>query len=354
MPTPLNLRVIGPIADENEAPASVLLQTLSGLQNLVWLFGHLRTGGSLVRRMRFATELKQRFTLRLSPPRAGSFLLPGFVRSEEPQLVDVEIEPTVETLLDFCSAAASGRAQELDRLVPDRTNRRFALDQLRNLAPLPGSGYTFEISNGNGKRVELRDTLQSKVDRMLELEDASKESPLYRVVTGTLTRIDFDDRNLTILYAPTGRELTCEYDEDAEQMLFENRRDRIQVRGKVRLGEDDHPTKIVEVDFIGDLDLSPFTLNEISWNNRQLRFRNPLTLSPSLDETEQLICLYYEQLNLSASAPLRTQLLDDVHECVAFLWEQYALESDAKMTPKAQALRNALLQAIEEVSGKME
>lgn len=130
---------------------------------------------------------------------------------------------------------------------------------------------------------------------------------------------------------------------------FLSRRDLIQVRGKVRLGPDNHPEKIVEADYIGDLDLSPFILKEIEFQALKLRFRQPRVIAPKLDESQQLIVIEDGALNLSAHANLRADLFEEVRACVHLLWTEYAREADEKLEPAARELKERLLSLMEEV-----
>ena len=192
---------------------------------------------------------------------------------------------------------------------------------------MPGSGYRYELQNSSGPAIAFTETTQSELSRLLSPPEEPDAAELTQVVTGKLIGINFDEHNLTLHYAPTRRELTCEYDEDVEPLLFENRRDLIQVRGKVRLGPDDHPAKIVEADYIGDVDLDPFVLREVDVEGRRLRFLQPRKLDPRLDEPQQHMLLEDPPLNLCAHAALRADLFEEVRACLGMLWTEYALSS---------------------------
>lgn len=346
----LKLRIVGPDSGGTEVPASVLLQAVESLQQLVWEFAFFKRGGQFRQRLKFSTELKDRYVLRLSPAEPGSYVVKARVGAALPDLVDPHFSgEVVQALTRFCSTAVAGKADELGRLLPDRSLRRRALDTLRSFAPLPGSGYRFELQNSSGPVIALTETLQADLSRLLMIPEDENAAELTEVVTGKLIEINFDDHNLTLFYAPTRRQLTCEYEEDVEPMLFENRRDLIQVRGKVRLGADNHPEKIVEADYIGDLDLAPFVLREVEFQGLRLRFRQPRVIAPKLDESQQLILLEDPVLNLSAHACLRSELFDEVRACLHMLWTDYAQEDDAKLEPEAGALKQRLLATIEEV-----
>ena len=348
----IQLRIIGPDSAKQEVPASVLLQTLEGLQQLVWQFAHSREGGQLRQRLKFPADLKERFTLHLSPATPGSYIVHGRVGGITDDLVNpVVAADVVHDITNFCAAAVHGQKADIARLLPDRALRSRALDCLRSIAPLPGSGYRTELRNSNGPAINLTETLQADLNRLFsDAENEETDEPV-QVVTGKLIEVNFDEHSLKIFYKPTRRQLTCEYDETVEPLLFENRRDFIQVRGKVRLGADNHPESIVDADYIGDLDLSPFILHDIDFQGLRLRFKRPHLVEPKLDETQQLICLHDPNLNLSAHAALRSELFEEVRACVHLLWTEFAREDDAKLDSAARELKQRMLAQIEEVAG---
>ena len=84
-----------------------------------------------------------------------------------------------------------------------------------------------------------------------------------RVVTGQLTNINFTNRIVTIIYPPTKREMECVYDDAVDELLIENRRGLIQVTGRVVLDDAGAPKKIIDVNDIRELDLSPLAVDTV-------------------------------------------------------------------------------------------
>jgi hypothetical protein len=89
-------------------------------------------------------------------------------------------------------------------------------------------------------------------------------------------------------------------------------------------------------------------LESIDWNDKKLRFKNSLTLTPKIDDSKQLYIIDYPELGLDVFAYTREELIEGINSDVAYLWEEYATTNDA-LTENAKALRNRLLEAIEEV-----
>jgi hypothetical protein len=164
-----------------------------------------------------------------------------------------------------------------------------------------------------------------------------------RTVTGQLEGIAFSEHRLSLLYAPKGRTLECIYDESLEPMLFENRRDLIQVTGQIVEAEDGHPRRMVEVSRIEDLDLSPFVVTEFVPG---VTLRQPFRLEPFLSDDEQLLRLEHRELDIDVFAPTRSELLSELREQLAMLWHEYASEDDDALSSAARQLKQSLVSCV--------
>jgi hypothetical protein len=348
---PLLLRIFGP-EGTGEVPAEVLAQTIEGLQSLVWNFAYKIEGQSIRKRLKFSQSLKDSFTLRFYPPTEGSFAIGARVSPAEPDLiVPDQIETVLTEVFDFSKAVLARDTKRILDLLPDRALRLRTLDCFRGFAPSPGSGFRFELSNGSLGRIHFDETARSRTEKLLaeDGEDDTEESA-HQVITGRLQQVNFERREMDILITPARRAIHCSYDESVEPLLFENRREHIQVRGFVTLGEDGFPKSITDVDYIGDLDLSPFVLSTVAFGESTLKFRKALVLNPALDESEQLIVLEHSDLGIHVFAHTRSDLYDELVEHFGILWEEYVREAPAALDAKALELRDRLTAIIEEVA----
>lgn len=80
-----------------------------------------------------------------------------------------------------------------------------------------------------------------------------------------------------------------------------------------------------------------------------LEFKEILHLTPTLDETEQLYQISFPKLDIDVYEYTRSDLENAVSEQILFLWNEYAKESDDKLTKDAILLKHKLLKLIEEV-----
>lgn len=347
---PLLLRIFGP-EGTGEVPAEVLAQTIEGLQALVWNFAFKNEGQSIRKRLKFSQSLKDRFTLRFYPPTEGSFAIGARVAPSAPDLVTADqIETVLSEVFDFSKAVLSRDSKRIMGLLPDRALRLRTLDCFRGFAPPPGGGFRFELSNGSLGPIQFDETARSRTEKLLA-EDSGEDAAesAHQIVTGRLERVDFGSREMTLLITPARRVIRCNYDETVEPLLFENRREHIQVRGFVTLGKDGFPESITEVDYIGDLDLSPFVLSTVGTDGASLKFRKALVLNPVLDESEQLIVLEHADLAIHVFAHTRSDLYDELVEHLGVLWSEYVKENPAKLDAMALELRDRLMTLIEEV-----
>jgi len=322
----------------HEVPVGLLLQGLQGLQQLIHFSALSIENRTVKQRVRVSADIQQRYTLHCRPPEAGSFKVSGRVGDLRHGLFNTgEVSRVMGLVYDFSHATLAANERELLTLVPDSRLRVRMLDCLRGMAPPPGSGYAFEFQNCVGAAVRLDEVLCAQIEIVLGAPEPRQSE---RTITGELRSIAFAEHRLSLYYAPKGRTLECLYDESLEPMLFENRRDLIQVTGQVEDADDGHPRRIVEVSRIEELDLSPFVVTEF-FDGVPLTV--PLRLDPVLSEDHQLLRLLDENLDIDVFAATRSELLNELRGQLALLWQEYAQEQDAALSAPAQALKHRLL-----------
>ena len=339
---------IHPAGGGSEVPAAMLVQSLTTLQELIHLFALQEEGRTVRQRLRLPAELVNKYVLCCRPPVTGSFALGGRVANlSEDLLAPGKIASVMRVFHGFNRAAVQGDLDELVKLVPDSRIRARALSCVVSLSPPAGSGHRCELFNGAGPGVVLDEAVAVRLGKLLQ---SAEERAEIQTVTGRLEAISFSERKLTINYAPKGRWLECSYDESIEPMLLENRRDLIQVTGRVIMDDENHPKKIVEVEQVRDLDLSPFVLGEFKATNFGLKPQRHLQLQPVLSENQQLVCLDHASWGLDVFAATRSQLFEELTEQLLMLWIEYARETDDLLSQPAIQVKRQLLADWQEVS----
>ena len=77
-----------------------------------------------------------------------------------------------------------------------------------------------------------------------------------------------------------------------------------------------------------------------------LKFKKPLMLEG--EKVECGLCLTHKELSLSACEKSWGECVDIIREELTMLWEEYALAPDDELTADAIALKNKLLEMVEE------
>ncbi len=120
--------------------------------------------------------------------------------------------------------------------------------------------------------------------------------------------------------------------------------------GRVVQDETDQPKEIHSVSEIRDLDLSPFTIDEIHSLNRTIKAKTRMILEPTLNDSQQLICIEDQRLCIDVFAESREKLLDELSEQIMMMWIEYALSPDELLEAPAKKLKVELIASFNEVS----
>lgn len=96
-------------------PASVLIQTLEGAQRAIWLIALAKEQKDIKSRARIPAEIEQRYQLKCEVPQSGSYLLPTFVESVQPQLATMD--QVNDVLGTFEGIAGALQSQQRDKVI---------------------------------------------------------------------------------------------------------------------------------------------------------------------------------------------------------------------------------------------
>ena len=328
-------------------PASVLVQILQSAQQAFELIGVHVEGRSIRSRARVSAQTSLRFQLVCQLPKPGCYAVPvtvgGTHELNQPELAEKALDIFQGLMRRISAHSSDGLADVL----PDERIRRRVLELAKGMAPRAGAKWTLNLHDGadNEFAVFNSDTIEFIQDTLVPVE----QREAARVVTGELKNIDFIEHKLTIIYPPTSKVLECIYDESLEDLLYERRRDLIQVTGRVVLNDQGEPLQIIDVSDIRDLDLSPIEFDVIESGELTLSVSPELSLQVETDGSKQLLCVENSELGILAFAPTRESLFDEVNAQVAMLWSEYAKASDDELDGPAKELKQALIKRFIEV-----
>ena len=331
----------------HQVPATVLTQSLAGIQRIVHLIAMHHEQREFKTRARVAKDIEQRFPLMCQVPITGSYELPITLGAPTRGLFYRDaVRPVAIKFKKVLGALSAGNLTRLRELVPDASYRRNISRAARDALPSPRTGFQFSILNSD------RQCLFDAHDALPHIEEALQHADdpveVASVVTGKFSQVDFDARKLKIRYLVTNTMLDCHYEDDIEPLLLNNPRELIQVVGDVELNADDNPVRVTKVQAIIKVDLSPITVGAIKSDKVLLAARQPIALKPVLSETKQFYKIYREDLGISVIAFTRRELIDILHEEISILWEEYVQADDHKLTLEAKELKRQLQQAFEE------
>lgn len=344
-----SFRITGTEAQpENAVPAAVLVQVLQNAQLAFALIGVHVEGRSIRERARIGAETNQRFQLQCKVPVAGSYVMPVTVGAAGSLFHAEQAEQAFGIFRALMQAVSDKRKDLLPKSLSDERIRRRVLEAVKEMCPRPGSGWALNLHDDSGAvfaRLD-KDTTPFLQEALVPASQREGE----RVVIGELKNIDFVEHRLTIIYPPTSKELDCLYEEELEDLLYEKRRDLIQVTGRVILDEHGQPKQIIDVSDIRDLDLDEIVLAEVQFGTSVVRAHAPIALDVFLDESKQLYCAEDTQIGISASSSTREGLFAELESQLAILWQEYALASDDELDGPAREMKRALLERFVEIA----
>jgi hypothetical protein len=261
-------------------------------------------------RARIPAEIEQRYQLKCEVPQPGSYLLPAFVESIQPQLATInQVNDVLGTFEGVAGALQSQNRDLAAEYLPDTAIRKRVVDAFQQLAPKPGSGWKLDLSR-NGTTVRMDDNWQRLVRRMYM---PTEIEPDRETVNGELIEINFADRQITILPNGSNRQLKVTYQDAMEDLLLENRKATIQITGRVSRDENGEIKNMFDLESIGALDLSPLEVTEVEHEGLRLRFKETVRLQPRLDDDNpQFVSIEEPRLGLDAFAGTVSDLLDEL------------------------------------------
>lgn len=332
----------------NVVPAAVLVQILQNAQQAFELIGVHVEGRSINQRARVPAATSQRFQLICQLPEPGCYALPVTVGSATELLEPESGEKAFQIFHGLMTRISDRNRDGMAELLPDERIRRRVLEAVKGMAPRADAKWSLSLHDANDATFAFFDTKTIPFVQETLVPAAQREAA--RVVTGELKNIDFIEHKLTIIYPPTSKELDCLYDEALEDLLYERRRDLIQVTGLVLLDDQGAPKKIIDVTDIRHLDLSPLEISTVRHGPVNLLIFPSLIAEPTLDDTKQLLCIEYPELEVSVFATTREALLFELHEQLAMLWQEYAQANDEQLDAIALQLKKTLLARMTEVA----
>jgi len=335
----------GGSADSHQLPVDLMINLLNNIRELAYLIVAQEQGITYNERFNPSRKIRDNYLIKCELPKEGSYAQAISFDYIGDELL-FEPKKTGECIKELFGFIVESDERKINQLFPNVKLRSKALSCIREAFPKQDNNIFLEIIDG--KYMTNSRSIQKNLTTIIDKTQAAVEEYMT-AVTGRLISIDFEERKIIIIHPTTKRELDCFYNEDIEDMLFENRRQLVQIVGVVTLDNDELPKKITDVVSIQEIDLSPIDFNDINYGKNKLHFKNSLILTPTLDISEQLYTISYPELRLELFAYTRQEITNDVKSEIIYLWEEYAKAEDDTLTEDAKFLKKKLLGVIEEV-----
>ncbi len=239
LPPSFSFQIDGDEQSEHTVPAVVLVQILENAQHAFELIGVQVEGREIRSRARITAATSKRFQLVCQLPQAGSYTMPVTIGGAG-ELFFAELADQAFGIFRGVMESVSARSTAgLVSVLPNERIRRRVLESIKGMAPRAGARWKLNLHDDQDTSFATFDaqTIPFVDETLVPVE----QREAARVVTGELKSIDFAERRVTIIYPPTSKELACIYEEAVEDLLYERRRDLIQVTGRVLLDDQDAP-----------------------------------------------------------------------------------------------------------------
>ena len=338
------LRFQGAEADAHRLRADELVRVVEHLQQIALLLAANRRGKSFKQRFRPATEVREQFQVVFAVPQQGSYALPWAVedgRATPTLPLDFGVSDVETDIGELFRAVAAGDNGWLKQAVRDPRVERKLLAEVHKLLPAAGSPFSIEI--GPTQAPVRLDAKARKTVTAWQAALDEEPTVVRQTFTGHLTEMNFDKRVITV--SAQKREVECFYLDDVEPELTASRRQLVQITGVFTLGADGFPTKVTDVVRIEQLNLDPIHIGGVETAAGVVQFNRDLVFDPRLDEeTGQRLFANDDTWSIYASGETRADLVAELEENLALLFDEYADVDPSTLTDDAIALQSLLEQ----------
>jgi hypothetical protein len=347
------VRFDGPLVKDHSVPFKTLADVLDGIQNTFYYIAMEITKREVKSRARIPMDILQACELRRVLEKPGSYQVVAEISAP----VEAEIFQGLDlgkSVLDKYMETArwiseSEDVRDIEKIFPETRHRTRILKSIEKYSPREGDDWALVFEDGVDKR--YIGTINAKARKRIT---QAINMPMYSTmtITGKLMRIHLDEYKMYIQYPPTGKLLDCHYSPESEDFIIESRNGYIQLNGMIEADESGNPQKIVKVNYIQELDLSPVKLSIIRGENITLKLSKPIIMEPLFENQE--IVLYYDDFNIIASGQNRDEAVKDFEQDFIWLWQEYALADDDSLSVDAITMKLALKDMVGRVLSESE
>lgn len=281
-------------------PLSLLANVFQGIQKTVYLLAMDISRYEAQKRIRVPQEIKKLCELEHVLEREGSYeVIAQFPVPEQLILMpefDIGMKSREKFLKVISLLSEDSHSYKFGSIIQDHAYRKKIIKTIESFCPKADESWQINIRGDNIEPgFSLTSGTRKKIEKLLEPEIETA------VITGELIRLHLDENRIGIFYYPSKRVLDCYYKPEIEDLIMENLKDLIQVKGTVQLNERGEPEKIVDVYDIIEVDLRPLKLNIICGDNITLKFKKTFEIQPVFNQDIQEFEFNIEDFNILAT-----------------------------------------------------
>ncbi len=335
------VKIDGPAVKNHSVPFKMLASVLDGIQNTFYYVAMEITKKEVKSRARVPVDIQQACELRRVIEKPGSYQLVA----EMPEPLQAEIFAGIDlgkSVMDkYMETTAwisgSKNVRNIEEIFPEVRHRTRILKSIEKYSPREDDDWLLVFEDGIDRQYygTINSKARQKIARAVNIS-------MYEtmMVTGKLMRIHLDEHKIYVQYPPTGKLIECRYSTDLEDFLIENLDAYIQLNAMVEADDKGNPQKILNVDYIQELDISPVKLSTIRGEKISIELNKPLVIEPVFENQE--VVLYYDDFNIIAAGQNRDEAVQEFEQDFLWLWQEYVLADDELLSADAITMKLAL------------
>lgn len=336
-------------------PISYLTKSLLSLQKVINLIALCAEETQLADNSRIPTKILNRDSLECYIPETGSYVIPLALSFPEDSSDIVSFVHT--ELRHLFRAIAEENLTKLKDLFPHKLVRDGLIRELKNMLPNARSKMLIELQSKTGSSVFqqrqstlnfLREITQIRHNNQID-DSASNASEIEDTLIGTLIGIDFENKILTLRHPESSRQLSCKYPPEHESILTQSGDQLIQLIGKILYGENEVPNKILAINAIKSIDMTPIEISSFKSNGHTVTASRTVSLNPQLDDSKQYFVLADNKFDIHLVSTTRDELIDVLLDEFDVMWRYYACAKDANLTEGALSLKRKMLEVFRQL-----
>ncbi len=332
------VKIDGPAVINHSVSFKMLASILEGIQNTFYYIAMETVKREVKSRARVPVDIQQACELRRVMEKPGSYQVVAEIPEPlEPEMFEgIDLGKSVMDKYMETAGWISGvqNVRDISEIFPEPRHRTRILKSIEKYSPREGDEWSLVFEDGADKRYYGTIDFKGR-QKITQVVNVPKFETM--TVIGRLMRIHLDEYKMYIQYPPTGKLLEVHYSPDSEDLIIESRDGYIQLNGMVEADEKGDPQRILEVNYIQELDLSPVKLLVVRGEDMAIELKEPLLIEPAFENQE--VVLYYSNFNIIAAGQDRDEAVQEFEQDFIWLWKEYALAEDELLSEDAITMK---------------